>query len=149
MTNRVGNWIGNWGGGSAPNMAIARSDAVPLGVYIKLARGYFYEWTSDCRLTHEAAVMLFQHVFNMLLLRSMLETLIRSRDNGVLAVSSSHERIIVQRVKEVGSFEFQGDTFDALMTELRQQENHVAQHLGLLRLGAAPPGYQGRVTYSQ
>ena len=57
-----------------------------FGVYIKLARGYFYEWTQDCKLNQDGATILFQHVFNMLLLDSLVER----AERGKIVASARH-----------------------------------------------------------
>ena len=107
-----------------------------FGVYIKLARGYFYEWSSDCKLSVDAANQLFQNVFNLLLARSFIETVKRTRESKLLDVDSDSEQKFVNGV--LGLLGIESDTtktFDDLLTELRKQENHVQQYVGDLRLG--------------
>ena len=115
-----------------------------FGVYIKLARGYFYEWSSDCKLSADAANQLFQNVFNLLLVRSFIETVKRTRDSKLLDVDSDGERKFVEGVMELLGIDGNTTrTFDDLFVELRKQENYVQQYVGDLRLGEETQ-YKGR-----
>ena len=92
-----------------------------FGVYIKLARGYFYEWSPDCKFTINAAVHLFQHVFNMLLLRSLLEALLEARNHRVLRIDQHTEHRIVREICEFAGFSSVGETFTHLISHARRQ----------------------------
>ena len=118
-----------------------------IGVYIKLARGYFYEWSPDCKLSEGAATALFQHVFNLLLLKSLIETLVSGRDAGAISIAPQQEHAVVEKIREVGAFRFSGRSFGDLVGELQSQEHRVAQYLFQLRLGQTPAPYAGGTTY--
>lgn len=117
-----------------------------FGVYIKLARGYFYEWSPDCKLTEDAATHLFQHVFNMLLLKSLLNSLQEVRTHRSLRIDDHIERSIVAEIADFAGFELKGNTFRDLQSHARREEIKVADYLAQLRLGTTKPEYKGANT---
>lgn len=117
-----------------------------FGVYIKLARGYFHEWSPDCKLTPDAATHLFQHVFNMLLLRALIEGVIEARDNAVLKVEQHVEQGIVRDISDFAGFELTTYTFVSLLGHTRREERMVGDHIGALRLGVGSAEYKGAHT---
>jgi len=118
-----------------------------FGVYIKLARGYFYEWSPDCKLTKDSATQLFQHVFNMLLLDSLIDGLVDARSAHLLDIESQVEEALVNELGEILGVASEAKTFRDFRRAIRDQQQHVAQYLGQLRLGGGEPKYQGRHTY--
>ena len=134
------------GNPQAPKLTFRESGLSYLGVYIKLARGYFYEWSPDCKLSDDAAKSLFQHVFNMLLLRSLAESLQEARDKGLITLTTNDERAAVKRIRKIGGFVFPNDDLPSLVDALLEQENLVADYLGQLRLRNAAATYVGKTT---
>lgn len=134
-------------GSTAPTrMTFTDSDLRYFGVYVKLARGYFYEWAPDCKLTIEAATVLFQHVFNMQLLRSLLDAIQDARRQNLIQVDAAAEVAIVRSISALLSAEKTGDRFQYLAEVIRGEEASVAKYLGDLRLGSSGASYRGHYT---
>ncbi len=117
-----------------------------FGVYIKLARGYFYEWAPDCRVREPVAVQLFQHVFNVQLLRYLIDALDQSRGQAILQIADAEERSIVEHIDQMSPFEVGAPTFSHLRSALLNEENCVCQYMGDLRLSEPRPTYNGTHT---
>jgi hypothetical protein len=133
-------------GDKATSLKWRDSGLTYFGVYIKLARGYFYEWSPDCKLTNDAAIHLFQHVFNMLLLRSLVDALVEAENQGVIQIGHHAETRIVKEIAEYAGFPSTAASFVDLLAQARREERQVNNYIGALRLGGAATPYGGTHT---
>jgi len=119
-----------------------------FGVYIKLAKGYFDNWKPDYALTYEAATQLFQHVFNLQLLKATMDALLFSRDRyKILSFSLETERLIAGKILHLlGIHDSSGEGFAELRNIVVQKEVAVGNYLGDLRLGERQ-SYSAGYTY--
>ena len=134
------------GGDNGRMLGFRESGLRYFGVYVKLARGYFYEWTPDCKLTADAATHLFQHVFNLQLLRSMIEMLHECKTRNILTVHETIEHALAERICRAAPFCQNARTFTELVEAILGEEYAVAQYLGELRLGVGTANYRGSHT---
>jgi len=133
-------------GGLAPQISFREAGLDYFGIYIKLFRGYFYEWGPDCKLNRDAAVHLFEHTFNMILLRSLLVALLDARDKRLLSIDSTSESTIVDRINKRFNLSCQSTGFHSLIDAVDQQANAVGDYVGAIRIGPEAT-YKGAHTY--
>jgi hypothetical protein len=117
-----------------------------VGVYLKLARGYFYNWTPDCKLTIDAATHLSQHTLNMVLLSAAIETLQDARSKGLLPIPADVEQRITEGIGQVLGSDLENGGFPKLQNVLLEEQRLVGNYVGELRLGIAAPDYAGKHT---
>jgi len=118
-----------------------------LGVYVKLAQGYFHNWHPDVALSQDAATQLFEHVLNMQLLKATVEALLDYRDRyRLITFSPEMERMICERGFDlIGSDTERPSTFAELRRTVVAEERAVRAYLGHLRLGS-DASYSGAFT---
>jgi len=135
---------------SPPALTFAESNLDYFGVYLKLFRGFFSQYSPDSKLSEEAAHVFFQHYFNMILLRALLRTILDlSRPvNGapLLTLTRPAEEQAAAEIAAICQFSLQDRSFDAVITAILGQERHVAQYMGAVRLGAPNAQYGGDFT---
>jgi hypothetical protein len=118
-----------------------------FGVYIKLAKGYFDDCGPDAAVDQDMAIQLFQHVFNMQLLKAALDTVVECRREGILDISSAAERSIVEKIEALlGREGLELETFEHLKRVATNEEAAVRNYLGGIRIGLNPD-YSGVFTY--
>lgn len=131
-------------------LTFAESGLDYFGVYIKLFRGFFSQYTADSRFDEESAHVYFQHYFNMLLLRALVQTLQEASitDSGppTLHLSRSEEESVVTEVAAIGDLSVGDDSLRSLIKALRQQEHCVMQYMTRVRLGHSAATYEGHFT---
>lgn len=130
-----------------PNLSYKDAGLDYFGVYIKLAKGYFDDLNPDSVLTVDAATQLFQHSFNMQLLKATLDNLMECRDSlNILPFSSSQERSIVEKIVEILGIKCISPTFTELRKGIVAEERAIGNYVGSLRLGLNAT-YTGQYTY--
>ena len=118
-----------------------------FGVYIKLAKGYFDDCTPDAAINADTAVQLFQHVFNMQLLKTVLNSFLEHRGRGTITISSASEHAIVEEIGALfGYDDLQVNTFGELNRVVIREEAAVRNYLGGVRMGITCE-YTGVYTY--
>jgi len=119
-----------------------------FGVYIKLAKGCFGDLSTDVALKDRAAAQLFQHAFNIELLKEVINTLLESRDScNIISIPPNIERSIVEGIGELlGIEEDSLSNFANLKNIAVRQRRAIGDYLATLRLGV-DANYSGCHTY--
>jgi hypothetical protein len=118
------------------------------GVYIKLAKGYFDDVRPDAAIRTEVAIQMFQHAFNMQLLKATLNSLIDSRKYQILQITEACEREISEKISELMSYfdVTRAQNFKSLQNLVRKEETAIGNYLGALRT-VTGDNYNGHFTY--
>ncbi len=118
-----------------------------FGVYVKLPRGLFNEWSPDVKLTLDAARTLFQHSFNMMLLKFFIKELVHARDTDLITLTSQAESVASGEVAGLISPEDKAASLSELSKLIAREERSVRNYIGSLRLGDGKQrAYEGEFT---
>lgn len=128
------------------HLSFAESGVDYFGVYIKLFRGYFSEYTPDTKFSEEAAHVYFQHYLNCLLLRSLLDALKEAETHNLIRFQPHVERQIVEEIASIAGWSVAELNIVGLIRHLRLEENRVGHYVTKLRLSERAPEYDGNYT---
>ncbi len=117
-----------------------------IGVYYKLARGYFYNWTPDCKLSIDAAIHLSQHTLNMVLLAAAIETLQESRTKKILSIPPDVEQRATEGIGQILGIDLLGGGFPKLQQALLDEQRRVGNYVGKLAARHRSSEYMGHHT---
>ena len=128
------------------SITFAESGLRYFGIYVKLPSGMFHEWDADCALTMNKAVTLFQHVFNMMMLRGVLENLRSAQRAGIVHLSESGETAFCKDIcLRIGISESY-DRIEAVLRAVQLELNAVQDYMVQLRLENPAAVFKGHAT---